>query len=204
MNMKLIALSTLFFATTSHAAEDYAAWSKKNADGMWTAVAEEAVATSGLVSSKPTDVAKFCPAYSRKSSEERKIFWVGLISVIARLESNFRPETKYTESFADSKGNKVISRGLLQISIESANQKKYGCGIATAEDLHDPAINLACGVKILDAWVTNDRVIATYGAGHSKGGGRYWSTLRESNKHLPELMRFTKNLAVCQEVLPND
>jgi hypothetical protein len=53
-------------------------------------------------------------------------------------------------------------------------------------------------VKILDAWVKADGVIATYGTGPARGGGRYWSTLRESNKHLPELTGFTKNLAACR------
>ena len=122
---------------------------------------------------------------------------MGLLSIVARPESNFKPETTFTESFADSKGKKVVSRGLLQISIESANQKKYGCGIQKAEDLHDPAVNLTCGVKILDAWVQTDGVIASYGQHPPRGGGRYWSTLRERNKHLPEIRGFTRSLKVC-------
>jgi hypothetical protein len=154
-------------------AQDYAAWAKKNTDGAWTASAEVAVAGSNLVNSVPRDVQKFCPGYKAQDSTGKKIFWVGLLSIVARPESNFRPETKYAENFNDANGNKVISRGLLQISIESANQRKYSCNIKRAEDLHDPVINLACGVKILDAWVKADNVIATYGVGPSRGSGHY-------------------------------
>jgi soluble lytic murein transglycosylase-like protein len=81
--------------------------------------------------------------------------------------------------------------------IESANQKRYGFGIEKAEALHDPATNLAYGVKILNAWVKADGVIATYGNAPARGGGRYWSTLREREKHLPEITKFTQSLAVC-------
>ena len=184
--------------TTSPAfAHDYAAWAKKNTDGSWTAAAEAAVGASGLPDSIPRDVEAFCPSYKSRSLAERKIFWVGLLSIVSRPESNFKPETTYTEDFSDSQGKKVVSRGLLQISIESANQKKYACGIQKAEDLHDPAVNLTCGVKILDAWVKTDNVIATYGKSPARGGGRYWSTLRERNKHLPELTNFTRALSVC-------
>jgi len=195
--MKTLAGIALILLSTCVAAQDYAAWAKKNKDGSWTAAAETAITSSQLTSAVPADIQTFCPAYLKMSPEERKIFWVGLLSIIARPESNFKPETKYTESFADAQGNKVVSRGLLQISIESANQKKYSCGIKKAEDLHDPSTNLACGVKILDAWVTTDNVIATYGTGAPQGGGRYWSTLREKNKHLPELTKFTTSLKVC-------
>lgn len=195
--MKILVSIALAFLSASVAAQDYAAWAKKNTDGMWTAAAEAAVASSQLINASPTDIQAFCPAYLTRSADDKKIFWVGLLSIVARPESNFKPETKYTESFPDAQGNKVISRGLLQISIESANQKKYSCAIKKAEDLHDPGTNLTCGVKILDAWVKTDNVIATYGKGAPRGGGRYWSTLREKNKHLPELTKFTKSLKVC-------
>lgn len=184
-------------ATSIDAVQDYAAWAKKNTDGSWTAAAEAAVASSNLPGAVPKDIDKFCPGYKVQDVSNRKFFWVGLLSIVARPESNFKPETKYTEKFKDSNGKNVISRGLLQISIESANQKRYSCGIKRAEDLHDPAINLTCGIKILDAWMMNDNVIATYGNEPSRGGGRYWSTLREKNKHLPELTAFTRALKVC-------
>ena len=197
MKPMLIGIITVLLPVFCHAQADYAAWSKKNLDGSWTAITEGAVRASALTKSVPTDVANFCPGYASQTDDARLQFWVGLLSAVARPESNFKPETKFQEVFKDSKGEFVVSRGLLQLSIESANQKKYSCGIKKAEDLHDPTTNLRCGVRILDAWVKTDNVIATYGSGPLRGGGRYWSTLREKSKHLPELMNFTNGLKVC-------
>ena len=182
----------------SLAATADAAWGARNPDGSWATAAAQAVAASTLPASLPADVAGFCPAYAERTPEERVRFWVGLLSAMARPESNFTPEAQHVEPFADAQGQRVVSRGLLQISIESANQARYGCAIALAEDLHDPAVNLACGVKILAYWVATDGAIASHGTGPARGGGRYWSTLRERNKHLPELTGFTRQMAVCQ------
>lgn len=191
----------LFSVSIAAHADDYGAWRKKNTDGSWSKFTEEAVKSSSLPKTVPTDIENFCPAYKTKGEADRAIFWAGLISIIARPESNFKPDTTYTESFADAQGKKVISRGLLQISIESANQKRYSCAIVKSEDLHDPKTNLTCGVKILDAWVKADNVVATYTGQKPIGGGRYWSTLREKadskKNHLPELTKFTRSLSVC-------
>jgi hypothetical protein len=199
--MKILLVALALLAATSVLSQDYAAWAKKNTDGSWTAFAENAVANSNLPNTFPADIDKFCPGYKTKDAIDRKVFWVGLISIIAKPESNFKPETTYTESFNDAKGKKVISRGLLQISIESANQKKYSCDIKKSENLHDPKVNIDCGVKILEAWVKTDNVIATYVGQAPIGGGRYWSTLREmadkNKNHIPELVGFTRTLSVC-------
>ena len=197
----LAGCSPLPHATAVHAERvaksDYAAWAKKKPDGSWTAAAEAAVRASNLPKAVPADIARFCPGYASQPEGARVQFWVGLLSAIAKPESNFKPETKYRESFVGADGQLVISRGLLQLSIESVNQKKYSCNIQEAEDLHDPAINLQCGVRILNAWVKDDNVIATYGSDAPRGGGRYWSTLRESKKHIQEMMAFTRKLEIC-------
>lgn len=183
----------------SLAAQDYAAWSKKNLDGSWTRTAEIAVATSSLPSLEPKDIGKFCPAYKRLPRKKRTQFWVGLLSAMARPESDFNPEAASKGPSKDRFGKRGINRGLLQISIESANQPGYSCGIQKTKDLHDPAIHLPCAVKILSTWVTADHVIASY-KGHKKnrGGGRYWAVLREKNGRLPEISNFTKNLSFCR------
>jgi hypothetical protein len=199
--MKLPLALLLFSVSMATHADDYGAWRIKNTDGSWSRFTEEAVKASSLPKVVPIDIDKFCPAYKGKTEVDRIIFWTGLISIIARPESNFKPETTYTESFPDAQGKKVISRGLLQISIESANQKRYSCAIGKSKDLHDPKTNLTCGVKILDAWVKADNVVATYSGQNPIGGGRYWSTLREKSdpkkNHLPELTKFTRSLSVC-------
>jgi soluble lytic murein transglycosylase-like protein len=196
-NKLCVALVAALAPLAAHAQSDYAAWARSNADGTWTAAAEAAVKASALPGLRPKDITPFCPGYATRTPGERARFWVGLLSAIARRESRFDPATSYQESFNDSQGKRVISRGLLQISFESANQRAYSCQIARPEDLHDPAVNLACGVKILGFWVKKDGVIAAYASGSIQGGGRYWSTLRENHGNLLELMAFTRKLSVC-------
>lgn len=177
-------------------AEDYAAWRGVNRDGSWTKAAESAVAATLLSSAVPRDIERFCPNYEASSPEDRKRFWVGLLSAIARPESNFKPETTYLEpSITDSSGKNVTSRGLLQISLESS--RGYRCGIENADELHDPGTNLRCGAKIMDHWIRKDSVIAAEEK-PAVGGARYWSVLRAWRKHLPEIGGFTKSLAVCK------
>ena len=162
--------------------------------------AVEAVSTSLLASSIPDDIQRFCPAYQTLDTDKRNMFWVGLLSAMARPESNFEPATKFTESFSDSSGRKVISRGLLQISIESANQSRYGCNIKKAEDLHIPAVNLACSVKILSAWVRSDNVIATYKIdSENRGGGRYWSISASHRAICQSLRALRRGLSFCKQ-----
>jgi len=183
------------FAATYADAPDYAAWAKYNQDGSWTRAAEHAVASSSLPQLTPTDATQFCPTYPKLSLTQRKRFWVALISAMSGPESNFRPTSSYQERFSDRQGRPVVSRGLLQISQESANQRRYGCDIRQASLLHDPVINLSCGVRILSRWVQQDGLIASQ---HSpKGGGRYWSTLRHQNGKTGRISAFTRALPFC-------
>lgn len=177
---------------------DYAAWSAHNEDGSWTRAAEYAVGNSDLPKLQPADIQQFCPQYARLPVQQRKQFWVGLLSAMSGPESNFRPASFYQERFRDRKGKPVVSRGLLQISQESANQQRYGCDIRHPSLLHDPVINLACGVRILSLWVKRDRLIASPADSEPKGGGRYWSTLRQSNGKTSKIIDFTRSLPVCQ------
>lgn len=181
------------------ASVDYAAWSEQNRDGSWTRAAEKAVANSPLIQVSPADVREFCPRYSRLSTIDRRKFWVGLLSAMALPESGFNPARFFQERFHDAKGRPVVSRGLLQISIESANQKRYDCEVEHAGLLHDPVINLRCGVKILAKWVKDDGVIASnVRNGTHKGGGRYWSTLRKKTGHVEKIQQFTRELSFCK------
>jgi Transglycosylase SLT domain len=190
---------TVTQSTTTSQCVDYALWRKVNKDCSWTKAAEAAATASSLSKQTPSDIADFCPNYVNLEAERRNMFWAGLLSAVARPESNYKPGATYTENFTDGSGKKVISRGLLQISIESANQKRYACGIKKSEDLHDSTINLSCGVKILESWVVNDNTIASYTDGQARGGGRYWSVLRKSNNHLPEITGNTASLPFCKK-----
>jgi len=160
-----------------------ARWEGKHKDGRdWTLATHSQVEkiTPGLLSTTPSDYKDFCPQYSGMSHAERKNFWVHLLSSMAQFESNFNPSLSYREAFRDSSGNRVVSRGLLQISIESGNA--YGCGFRSNADLNDPYKNLNCGLRILNRWVSSDKRIAGYVGGAWKGGARYWSVLRTKEK----------------------
>ena len=113
------------------------------------------------------------------------------VSIMAKYESGFKTGKQFTESFNDSKGNPVISRGLLQLSFESASQKAYACGLKTPEELHDAKINLSCGVKIVNYWLNKDHVFF----GEPKLGlGRYWSVGRSTSKSNVKIKTYLENL----------
>src|SRR6185312_12732555 len=74
VNMSALSMILLFFATESPGlAVDYALWknASANKDGTWTVVAEKEVRAQGLQSLEPRDMATFCPAYTRLSTDDR-------------------------------------------------------------------------------------------------------------------------------------
>lgn len=159
-----------------------AAWDVRPEGRAWTQVAHQAIAVLApqLVTLTPTDIDAFCPGYRAANPDGRRAFYVSLLAELARYESNFDPSVTFTESFNDAAGRRVVSRGLLQLSQESANG--YGCGITDAQQLHDPETNIRCAVRILGRWVERDGVIAGYNAGAWRGASRYWSPFRDRNK----------------------
>lgn len=125
---------------------------------------------------------------------DRIAFYVMFLSSLARYESNFKPETTYTENFRDNQGNLIVSRGPLQLSKESANG--YGCKITDEKQLHDVKTNLTCSVRILNKWVDKDEAISGKSdSGKWLGCARYWSPCRKADK-LKAIMEKAKS--VCQ------
>lgn len=159
-------------------------WLAANPDSQsWEASVTSAIDEYGssLLSSTPDDIADWCPTYGQHSDEERKAFWSYLMSSLMRYESNYDPSVTYTEPFNDASGNRVVSRGPLQLSIESANG--YGCGISDPRELHDPQTNLSCSVRIMNRWIERDSVIQSRTAtGNWRGLARYWSPFRRSSQ----------------------
>lgn len=108
-------------------------------------------------------------------------FYSELLAALCKFESNYNPKAQFKESFNDKQGRPVISRGLLQVSIESANG--YGAAIKNAEALHDPGTNLMASVLIMRKWIVQDGVITgTSGANPWLGMARYWSPFRNAEK----------------------
>ncbi len=150
---------------------------------------------AGLLTTPPAAIAAFCPAYPRQTRTERKTFWVSLFSALSHFESGHDPTRRYRENFRDSTGKFVVSRGLLQISLESGNA--YGCGFATAQAIHEPLPNLRCGVRILNRWIGRDRVIAAKRQGRWRGAARYWSPFRRASARR-QIAAWTSALPMCR------
>lgn len=177
-------------------------WEGKSATGReFTLMTVEGLKSEGqaLVDGAPEDAESFCLGYRSFDMNGRLAFWVGLISAIAKFESDFKPELTFKEKFSDSKGAKVVSRGLLQLSFESAQD--WGCKIEQPDDLHDPRRNLLCGIRILNQLIESVSVISgrETSGDESKwlGGARYWSVLREGRR-LDEIKAAMSTLEVCR------
>lgn len=173
-----------------------------NPDGAdWTRLTRLAIEEvgGGLIGSDPADMDRFCPGYSGLTrGAEKTAFWVGLISAMSRYESGHDPTVRYEEDFSTSDGRPVISRGLLQLSQESANGYA-GCLVPLTDEerLHEPALNLRCGVIILARWVARDGLIADEVSPY-RGGARYWAVLRKPDT-IAAMADFTRGLDVCGE-----
>ena len=130
----------------------------------------------------PRDIDKYCPEYKDFSAQEREDFYLLFFSAIAKHESNFNTNLQFREPFRDRNGRFVISRGLLQVSIESS--RGYGCQMESASELHHPKKNLECGVRILNRWVDRHGYLGSRIGSSWRGGAMYWAVLRNTNnKH---------------------
>ncbi|NDD90654.1 hypothetical protein EBZ37_00995 [bacterium] len=184
-------VSVLFLSPAYAAPGMGARWERPNGSKVeWSDYAFNEIRRQGDVLTKttPRDIDEFCPGYPSLREDEKREFWVYFISTITELESSHRPALFYQESFRDSSGQLVVSRGLLQMSFLSANA--YGCGFSTSADLHDPFQNLSCGIKILSHWIGRDGRITGKGPRGWMGGGRYWSVLR-TDKKLSQIQGWT-------------
>lgn len=165
-------------------------------DHLWTETLRLAVPS--LVAT-PKDLQSYCPNWPNLNTKDRRAFLVVLLSIMTRYESNFNPATQYRENFNDSQGRPVISRGLLQLSVESS--RAYGCDV-TETTLHDPFINLSCGLRILNRWIERDQYFGTslrepQGNRHL-GGARYWAVLRDTLNIKPNIINYLRTQTPCQ------
>jgi hypothetical protein len=149
-------------------------WPKKE----WTEVTVKALRdlAPDLLSAHPSDAGEWIKGATYNPTQ----LYTMILSSLAHFESSYNPDATYTEKFPDAHGNRVISRGLLQLSQESANG--YGSGITDAKQLHDPETNIRTGVRIMRKLILQDGVIAGEVDGHWKGMARYWSPFRDPKK----------------------
>ncbi|AWB48337.1 lytic transglycosylase [Gemmobacter aquarius] len=144
-----------------------------------TALAEQDDALAGAV---PADIETWCPGYESATMTERRAFWAGMMSAVARYESSWNPQ-------AAGGGGRYI--GVMQISPRTADL--HGCEADTSAELKDGAGNLACAAKIVASAVASDGVVA--GSGR-QGAGRDWMPMRDATKRAA-MSAWTRSQPYC-------
>lgn len=126
-------------------------WDHVDGSERWTRAAMRALDTQGqrLVDTVPRDIGEWCPAYADGDDWERKAFWAGLLSTLAKHESTWRPKAV---------GGGGLWYGLVQIL--PATARGYGCRADSGEALKDGASNMACAVRIMNRTVPRDGVVS--------------------------------------------
>lgn len=145
-------------------------WDHRPEAAEWTERAMSAVAAqdSALAASVPADIDTWCPGYENASMTERRAFWSGLMSAVARYESSWNPT-------AAGGGGRYI--GIMQISPASA--RHHGCTADTAGELKDGGANLECAADMIATGVAADGMVA---GGGRQGAGRDWMPFRNAEK----------------------
>ena len=159
-------------------------WDHRPEAQAWTKAALAAVTArdAQLADRVPADIADWCPGYEAAGKDDRRAFWVGLLSALAKYESTWNPG-------ASGGGGRYI--GLLQISPKTAGN--YGCKAQSAGALKDGAANLACGVRIFAGHVAADGVVA---GGGKRGIGRDWGPFKKADMR-GEMAAWTRAQPYC-------
>jgi hypothetical protein len=145
-------------------------WDHHPEGAEWTESTLVAVSTKDPVLSEkvPADIETWCPGYPKANVEERRAFWAGLLSAVAKYESTWNEK-------ASGGGGRWI--GLMQIDPRSAGY--YGCEATSVGALKDGEANLQCAVEIMSTQVAKDGLVA---GGGDRGIGRDWAPLRSNEK----------------------
>lgn len=161
-----------------------ARWDHRPEAAAWTNAALAALDRHGvaLVETVPRDAGVWCPGYVDATEQERKAFWVGLLSALAKHESTWNPE-------AVGGGGKWF--GLVQIS--PATARGYGCEHASGDALKNGSGNLSCAIRILSHTVPRDGVVAEGGRGVAADWGPFHSAAKRA-----EMMEWTSNQSYCK------
>ena len=161
-------------------------WDGRPEAASWTQASLLAVAEQDaiLASRVPADVVAWCPGYAAAGLNDRRAFWSGLLSAVAKHESSWNPG-------AAGGGGRWI--GLMQIS--PATARSHGCDATNPAALKDGEANLECAVQIMAAQVAADREVS--GSRGTRGIGRDWAPLRSATKR-SEMQDWTSTQEYCR------
>jgi len=160
-------------------------WDHRDGAEAWTRATMAAVEAAGLPEVLPEDIAAWCPAYARGDGTRRAAFWVGVLSALARYESNHDPRAV---------GGGGLYYGLLQIMPSTARQ--YGCEARTGDALRDAQANLACAVRISAENVIRDEAVAR-DDGRNAGLARDWGPMTVASRR-EEMAAWTRSQDYCE------
>jgi hypothetical protein len=201
-------------------------WEKaRGAQGAkWTQHISDAIDKfgQGMMGKKHlSDARAICPRFGALEPGEKKEFFLHFFNGIARYESNFKTavpvfdEQRYKNRtppynlFRGPIKPRVYSMGLFALSYSAAPGYRPQCRINYDKDrrkdisdpsltIYDPQIQAECAVTIMNKWVTRDGAIGIGGNG-SRGGARYWGTLRGHNPAARQIASQLKRFTPCWE-----
>ena len=162
-------------------------WTHQPGHEAWERRAISALKThaSGLVDIVPGDIQNWCPAYPEADDQDRRAFWVGFLSALAKYESTYRE---------NAIGGGGRWHGLLQILPGTA--RSYGCDAGTGAALRDGGANLSCALRIMSATVQRDGVVHGRGS-RWLGVSADWGPMRSRAKRA-DIAQWTRAMPPCQ------
>ncbi|WP_116083991.1 transglycosylase SLT domain-containing protein [Tropicimonas sp. IMCC34011] len=160
-------------------------WDHRPEGKTWTMTALTALEDHGAVLPNiiPGDIEQWCPAYVDATEEQRKAFWTGLLSALAKHESTWNPA-------AVGGGGKWF--GLVQIS--PATARSYGCSAGSGSALKNGEANLSCAIRIMARTVKRDGVISAGMRGVAADWGPFHSSRKRS-----DMMQWTRSQPFCRD-----
>lgn len=165
-------------------------WQHMGGHQLWTRAALSALKEHGkpLVDMVPADIANWCPKYPSASDAERRAFWVGFMSALAKYESTYKPWAV---------GGGGLWYGLLQIL--PATARGYKCNVGTGDALKNGAANLSCAVRIMAHTVPRDGVIHGYKKRKGQGVTADWGPMHSASKRR-DMAGWLKRQTYCTPV----
>ena len=159
-------------------------WTHQPGHVLWNRAALSALKTHArpLVEMVPDDIDDWCPLYPDATQAQRRAFWLGFMSALAKYESTYKPQ-------AVGGGGRWY--GLLQIL--PATARGYDCNVGSGAALTNGAANLSCAARIMSVTVPRDGVIAGDG---SRGVGADWGPMRSGAKRA-EMSTWLKRQSYC-------
>lgn len=160
-------------------------WDHRPEAEDWTRASLRALSShaSGLTDIVPADIETYCPGYAEASEAERKAFWAGLLSALAKHESTWNPEAV---------GGDGRWFGLVQISPGTA--RGYGCQAQSGEALKDGEKNLSCALRIAAVTVPRDGVVSRGGRGFAADWGPFHSERKRN-----DIINWTRSQSYCSK-----